>query len=482
MLLYNLILLPALIGILCAVIPGWNRKNTLMLMLPQGLLAVGAVALAVAGTSMATPVFSLTDTLTFSLAMDGLGRFFTVLVAACWLFSIPYASVYMEHEAHRGRFYAFFFLTEAAVIGTSLAADFTTLYLFFEMATLLSFPLVLHDQSEAALLGARKYFFYSVGGAFVALFGVVALYREYGTLVFSETGTSAALTPLAMLGVFLMIIGFGAKAGLYPLHNWLPSAHPAAPSPASALLSGLIAKCGVIAIIRLLFFLVGADALRGTWVQYTAIALALVTVAMGSFMGCLAHNLKKRLAYSSISQISYVLLGIFILTPHGATGALLQFLFHALSKIGIFQCAGAIICLTGCTQVEELRGMGRRLPVTMLCFTFFSMSLVGIPPFGGFWSKWHLCLAALEGLPTVLRYLVPVVLILSALLTAGYLFAPIVSAFFPGEDCPAELTVPVKEPAALMLSPVVLSLAVSLPGLFPAATVSVMQRIAETLL
>lgn len=434
------------------------------------------------GAILATPVYYLTDTITFSLAWDSFGGFFAILVSLCWLLSLPYAAVYMEHEAHHGRFYAFFFLTEAAVIGTALAADFMTLYLFFELATLFSFPLVLHDHTPMAVLGGQKYLYYSVGGAFLALFGITVLYRETGTLLLTPGGIPAELTPLTLPAVFCMVAGFGAKAGLYPLHNWLPTAHPVAPAPASAVLSGLITKAGVVAIIRLLFDFAVPELLRGTWLQYTAIILALIGVAMGSFMGCTEMNLKKRLAYSSISQISYILLGLFTLTPHGISGGLMQLLFHAAAKIGAFQCAGAIIHLTGCTRVDELRGMGRRLPLTMVCFTLLSLSLVGIPPFGGFWSKWHLCLAALEGLPMVLSYLVPAVLILSALLTAGYLFAPIISAFFPGEDCPAELLEPVKEPPAMVASLIVFCLVCTVFGLYPAPLVSALQRIAEALM
>lgn len=482
MLLYAFILSPAFVGLLCGLIPQWNKKRTLFLMLPQGLLAAGTMVASFSGAILATPVYYLTDTITFSLAWDSFGGFFAILVSLCWLLSLPYAAVYMEHEAHHGRFYAFFFLTEAAVIGTALAADFMTLYLFFELATLFSFPLVLHDHTPMAVLGGQKYLYYSVGGAFMALFGITVLYFEVGSLVLTPGGTVTELTPLAALGIILMILGFGAKAGLYPLHNWLPTAHPVAPSPASAVLSGLITKAGVVAIIRLLFCLVGPEVLRGTWVQYTAIVLALIGVAMGSFMGCVEMGLKKRLAYSSISQISYVLLGIFILTPHGIEGGLLQVFFHAAAKIGVFQCAGAVIFLTGKTRVDEFRGLGRRIPITTVCFTILSLSLVGIPPLGGFWSKWHLCLAALEGLPTVLSYLVPAVLILSALLTAGYLFAPIISAFFPGEDCPAELLEPVREPPAMVASLIVFCLVCTVVGLYPAPLVSALERIAGALM
>ena len=480
---YLILVLPLLQGLSCLFLPERDGKGKIAYFLALQTLEVGLVGWMVCrgGSLTSGPVY-VAEALAFALRWDGFSSFFAVLVSVCWLLSVPYSAVYLRHEEHRNRFYLFFFLTESALLGTSFAGNFVTLYLLFELATMFSFPLVLHDHSPMAVLGGQKYLYYSVGGAFVALFGIGALYFATGGLALTQGGTLTELTSLTALAVFCMILGFGAKAGLYPLHNWLPTAHPVAPSPASAVLSGLITKAGVVAILRLLFNLVGPELLRGTWVQYAAITLALIGVAMGSFMGCVEMNLKKRLAFSSVSQISYVLLGLFILTPHGLVGGLMQVLFHAVAKIGAFQCAGAVIFLTGYTRVDELRGMGRRAPVTMLCFTVFSLSLVGIPPFGGFWSKWHLCLAALEGLPTVLSYLVPAVLILSALLTAGYLFAPVISAFFPGEDCPQELTSPVKEPPMMMVSLIALSLVCLVPGLIPDTLVSLMERIVGTLM
>lgn len=482
--LYLIILLPLALGISSAFSrPGGSKTQTVCFLAVQAAELVAVIFAVTSGKAWETPPRALTESLLFSLRLDGLGAFFCLLTACAWLLTILYASVYMTHEGAEPRFYAFLFSTEAAVMGAALAADTVTFYLFFEMTTLLSAPLVLHDLTPKAVLGSIKYLYYSIGGAFAALFGI-ALFAVNGSVSFALGGTlgDGPLSPTLMAAAFCTVLGFGAKAGLYPLHNWLPAAHPVAPAPAHALLSGIIAKVGALGILRMIFFVIGVEHLRGTWVQYTAIVLALIGVAMGSFMGCVEMGLKKRLAYSSISQISYVLLGIFILTPHGVEGGLLQIFFHAAAKIGVFQCAGAVIFLTGKTRVDEFRGLGRRIPITTVCFTILSLSLVGIPPLGGFWSKWHLCLAALEGLPTVLSYLVPAVLILSALLTAGYLFAPIVSAFFPGEDCPAELTEPVKEPLAMVVSLIVFCLVCTVLGLYPAPLVSALEHIAGALM
>ena len=474
--LYLILLLPLALAALSLIRN--DRARTVILAAGQVLLLALLIGACTLG-DMATPVWHMTADLTFSLRLDGMGRFFCLLTAVCWLLTIPYASVYMTHEGHHPRFYAFLMLTEAAVLGAALAADLVTLYLFYELTTLLSFPLVLHTQRPKALLGAVKYLYYSVCGGFIALFGVVLLAQQ-SSLTFVRGGYFQTLSPTLLAASFLMLLGFGAKAGLYPLHNWLPSAHPVAPAPAHALLSGIIAKVGAIAAIRVIYFTVGAEALRGTWVQTVCIVLTLVTIFMGSFMGCTENGLKKRLAYSSISQISYVLTALFLLTEDGLTGGLLQVFFHAWAKIGLFLIAGVIIHLAGLRNVEDFRGLGRRLPVTFLCLVFVSLSLVGIPPFGGFVSKWAISLAALDGLGGPLAYLVPAVLLVSALLTAGYLFAPIVSGFFPGEGFTGEPRL--REPPAMTLPLVVLAAVCLVLGLFPDRLTALFQSLAAQVL
>ena len=483
--LYGMILLPAAMGLFCAFTgDGQRRLRRAVLLTGQIVLLLLALYAALSGRDYASPLWQITETITFSLRLDAVGILFCCLTAFCWLLTIPYAHVYMPHQGGEPRFYAFLFATEAAVMGAALAADFMTLYLFFELTTVLSAPLVLHGQDDGALLGGAKYLYYSVGGAFLALFGMAVLQQHCATLAFVKGGSllPGHHTPLVLAAVFCAIVGFGAKAGLYPLHNWLPSAHPAAPAPASALLSGIIAKCGVLAILRLLYFVVGPEAIRGTWVQTAALTLTALTIALGSYMGCLERGLKKRLAYSSISQISYVLLGLFLLTERGVMGGMLQLFFHALAKIAIFQAAGAVILLTGNTRIDQFRGLGRRMPVTMLCFTVVSLSLVGIPPFGGFWSKWYLATAALAAVPGALGYVIPAVLILSALLTAGYLAQPIIAAFFPGRDCPEALLEPVDEPTAMMTSLVIFAALSGLLGFAPNAVLTLMEKLASYVL
>ena len=384
-------------------------------------------------------LFSMTETLTIALKLDGISKLFMAIAAFGFLLVGLYAFRYLEHEEKDDRFFCFYLLSLAALMGMDFSRNLVTMYLFFEMITLLSMPLVLFDRTEEAVRGALKYLFYSVAGAFLALGCIFFLSRYCVSLEFVAGGNldmekAAGHETLLRIVVFLGVVGFGAKAGMYPLHGWLPTAHPVAPAPASAVLSGIIAKAGVLAIIRVIYFSVGADFLRGTWVQQTLLALALLTVFMGSMMAYREKVFKKRLAYSSVSQISYALVGLFFLTPQSALGGLLHVLFHAVIKVCLFLVAGSFIHNTGKHRVEEFVGFGKSMPKTLWGFTLAALALIGIPPASGFVSKWYLALGALDSGLGVYVWLAPVVLLISALLTAGYLLPITVSGFFPGKD------------------------------------------------
>lgn len=402
-----------------------------------------------------------------SFAVDNVGKIVSILVAAGWLLAAIFSSVYMKHETGERSFYVFMLLTEAFCLGTAFASNLMTLYVMFEATTLCSMPLVLHSRKKEAVGAAKTYLFYSLGGAFTALLGIALIYTQISDFSFTSGGAAnGGLSAFSLAGAFLCVVGFGAKAGLFPLHAWLPTAHPVAPAPASALLSGLITKSGVVAIIRIIYFVVGADKLRGTWVQETLVILALATVLMGSVLALRENELKKRLAYSSVSQISYVLTGLFIMNETAYNGALLQIVFHATVKIGLFLAAGALIYLKGKKDVTDYVGIGKSYPIIMWCFTLCSLSLIGIPPFGGFFSKWNIAVGALTGLNGWLSYAVPAVLLVSALYTAGYLLPVAAKAFFPGKDFELKQTKDRKEPLAFTLPLIILSAVALFGGVF----------------
>ena len=447
------------------------------------LVIVSAAVAVVAALTNGGEVFTLmhiSPALTLSFAADELSIFFIVLVSLIWCFVQFHAFGYMPHEGGENRFFGFFLLTYGALIALALAANAVTMYMCFELMTLFSMPLVLHNGSEVSRDASIKYLGYSTLGAALALMGFFLFSLNAGSLEFAAGGVPLnGDTGILLVSCFLIVLGFGAKAGLVPLQMWLTEAHPVAPSPASAVLSGLITKGGVIAIIRSVFYLFGADFVKGTWVQTAILSLAVITIFFGSMLAYREKLLKKRLAYSTISNVSYVLFGLFTFSQLGFAGALLQVVFHALAKDALFLCAGSIIFATHKTYVSELTGIGRRMPVTMWCFAIAALSLIGIPPAGGFVAKWYLAIGALQS-GSVLQLVGVIVLMVSALLTAFYLLPIVAKAFFPGKDYPVEEACEVE--TKMLVPVVVFSALVILLGIVPGGINQFITALAGTLM
>ncbi|MCM1542842.1 MAG: proton-conducting membrane transporter [Blautia sp.] len=436
------------------------------------MLSVAVTLYAAWTGERAMTLFTLLDGMPVCFRIDGLGRLFMTIVGIVWLATGFYSFVYMKHEGEEARFFGLYLLLYGVLAGLAFSGNLVTMYLFYELMTLVSMPMVLHNGSREAIMASLKYLFYSLCGAYGGLFGIVFLYRYCDSLTFTAGGTLNAAAVqghegILLIAVFVMILGFGAKAGMLPLHSWLPAAHPVAPSPASALLSGIIVKFGVLAVIRTVYYIVGPEFVRGTWVQYGWMILTLLTVFMGSMLAYREPALKKRLAYSTVSQVSYILFGLSLLTPDAMTGALLHTAAHAFVKCGLFLTAGVFLYQCGYTRVDQLTGIGKKMPKTLWCYTIFALALIGIPPTAGFVSKWYLAEGALaSGIP-VFSWLGPVVLLVSALLTAGYLLPVTMKGFFPGEEA-ASLDLSKKEPSLLLLVPLaVLAALALLLGILP---------------
>ncbi|MBR4718961.1 MAG: proton-conducting membrane transporter [Lachnospiraceae bacterium] len=432
-------------------------------------------------------IWNLTKDIPILFRADALGLLFFILTVTMWVMDLVFSIEYMKHEKHKKRYYLFYALTLVSMAGACLAGNLITIYLCYEFMSILSLPLVLHEQTDEALAAGRKYIFYSIGGAFTGLAGFFFIYVYGDTLDFTPGGvlnmSMLAGHETAMLIVtMLVIIGFGSKAGMFPLHAWLPTAHPVAPSPASAFLSGNITKMGVLMIIRFVYYLVGPDLIRGTWVQYSFIGLTLLTILMGSMMAYKEPLMKKRLAYSTVSQVSYALFGIALLNPVGLIGGLMHVVFHSLVKNTLFQTAGAVIHMTGFKKVSEYKDIARKMPVTMWCFTLVSLTLVGVPPTSAFLSKWYLAEASLGSGLAVTSWLGPLVLIISALLTAAYLLGITLKAFFPGDeyDYPC---LNKKEPNLWMLVPMlIMTVLAVLFGIWPGGIMDIITGIAGSVL
>ncbi len=465
MLIICTVLFPIIAGILTSVTraPSYKSRCFRYALVSLVSAALGCATIVQGGE---ITLFSFSKNVTFTFCLDNLGKFFMAAVLILYTCAAFYAMEYMKMEENRPTFFAFYYVSLGALIAVCASGNLVTVYFCFEMATLTTVPLVLHERTKEAISAGLKYLFYSIGGALMGLFGVFFVYyyglarRAFQIGGFLDRNAVAGHEGILLAAVLVGILGFGTKAGMYPMHGWLPTAHPIAPAPASALLSGIIAKAGVIAVIRLIYYCVGADFIRGTFVQYTWMILAMITIFMGSMMAYLEKNMKKRLAYSTISQISYIMLALSLLSEGGVRGALLHVMSHASSKGCLFLCAGVFIYKLGKRRVDELVGVGKQMPLVMWCFLIASLSLVGIPPMGGFLSKWVIALSVADDGMKVLNILPIVILLISAMLTAGYLLPVAFKAFFPGKDYPE--TKEHDDPSALMTVPMILLCSVSL--------------------
>lgn len=398
-----------------------------------------------------------TGDLSICFKVDGMGMVFAGLVSALWPFATLYAFEYMTKEEHEKIFFLFYTMTYGITLGIALSANLLTMYFFYELLTLVTVPLVMHTLTREAILASRKYLYYSLGGAAFAFIGLIMIII-YGTTTDFILGGVLDLTKIGgrtnvLLFVYVMaFLGFGVKAAVFPFNSWLPQAG-VAPTPVTALLHAVaVVKSGAFAIIRLTYYSFGVDFLKGTWAQTTVMLVVMFTIVYGCSRAVKETHLKRRLAYSTISNLSYILFGVTIMTPLGLVGALTHLIFHAVIKICSFFCAGAIIHQTEKQYVHELNGMGYRMPCIFGIFTVSALALMGVPGLAGFISKWNLASAAVDsGNPVA--YFGIACLLISALLTAIYMLTIVVRAFFPGEDFDDSSIKEFKDPNWKMLLP-----------------------------
>ena len=382
-----------------------------------------------------TPV-SLYPGISLKFRLDGLGALFSVTSSFLWIMAAFYCIGYMRafKEHAQTRFYLCYAVAVGAGVGVAFAGSLFTLYLFYEVISIITYPLVMHHQDEEGYQGGRKYLIYLMftSKAFL-LTGMALTYVICGTLDFSSSGVMAGVFPVGanptMVTVTYLMFLFGfAKAGIMPLHNWLPDAM-VAPTPVSALLHAVVVvKAGVFSICRVMLSLFGVSLLQRSGLGLFTAYFVSVTILTASVIALTKTNLKARLAYSTVSQLSYVVLGVAMLTPRGISGGLLHIANHAFSKITLFFCAGAIAAASGKKDIRELGGIGWRMPFTMVAFGLASLSMIGAPPACGFVSKWYMALGAMD----IHNVILLAVLLVSSLLNACY-FVPIFLTSFFGE-------------------------------------------------
>ncbi|MDD3164465.1 MAG: proton-conducting transporter membrane subunit [Oscillospiraceae bacterium] len=374
--------------------------------------------------------------LALALKVDGLTKVFGTMAAVLWVPATFYAFEYMSHEHNQTRFFAFYLMSYGVTMGVAMAANPVTLYFFYECLTLATLPIVMHEMDGRARYAGKMYILYSMGGAGLAFAAVIFLMvystgsAEFVMGGFLNAGMIAGCMGLVQLIYLLGFFGFAVKAAIFPLHGWLPAAS-VAPTPVTALLHAVaVVKAGVFAAIRLSYYSFGAEVLTGGWAQKIILACAIFTVLYGSARALRMPHLKRRLAYSTISNLSYTLIGVALLSPVGLAAALLHMLVHAVCKITLFFCAGSILVQTGDEYVYQLRGYSRRMPIVFWTFLICSLGLMGIPPLAGFSSKWVLLTAAFAD-GSVLALCAAGALIVSAVLTALYLISVAMTACQP---------------------------------------------------
>ena len=424
---------------------------------PQGRMArqnyvlasacvTSALALWAVFTLRDGPLFTLLtmgDHLFIAFRVDGLSCLFASLVAVLWPLACLYAVEYMSREGHENRFFTFYLASFGVTLGIAFSANALTMYLFYELLTLATLPLVMHAMDSKARYAGRVYLTYSMCGAALGFLAMVML-LEHGGTVFLLGGSlvcPAGKEDTLRLAYVLGFFGFGVKAAVFPGHKWLLRAS-VAPTPVTALLHAVaVVKAGAFAVLRLIYFGFGADFLHGTWAQAVVMTGTIVTIVYGSARALRTPHLKRRLAFSTVSNLSYILFAFTLMSPAGMVGGMTHMVYHAFIKITMFCCAGAIIHCSGKEYVYDLEDFGRVMPVVFGTFATAALGLMGVPPLAGFTSKWMLATSAV-GMGEGIGYLAAAALILSALLTALYLMQIVLLAFFPRQNRQLTVRVP----------------------------------------
>lgn len=398
------------------------------------LIVLSLIPTVMQGREVVFTAFKVIPGISLAFRVDALGLLFALVSSSLWIVTSAYSIGYMRglREHSQTRYYCFFALALSATLGVAFSANLLTMYLFYEMLSFATYPLVTHHQDAEARSSGRKYLFYIVGGSIaLVLPAMVICYFKTGTLDFSSQGFLAGSVDRSMAGILLLMFVFGlAKVGIMPFHSWLPAAM-VAPTPVSALLHAVaVVKVGAFCVLRVVTGVFGVDLLKSMDLGVMLGYIASITVIVASLIALSQDGLKRRLAFSTIGQLSYIVLGAALLVPSGLIGAFVHIAMHAFGKITLFFCAGAIFVATGRQNISEMVGIGRRMPVTMTAFLIGSLSVIGLPPCGGFLSKWNLLVGTLESHQTVFL----IVLLVSSLLNAAYFLPVVYRAFFVSGD------------------------------------------------
>lgn len=414
--------------------PNYREAVTLLAGVILFLVVLSLVPIILDGDRPEIVLIKIMPGLSLAFKVEPLGLLFALIASGLWTITSVYAIGYMRghQEENQTRFYFFFAVAISVTIGVAFSANLLTLFIFYELLTLSTFPLVTHHGSKKAIRGGLVYLGILMGTSIVfLLLAIVWTWNLTGTLDFIPGGILTGKASKGVIFALFMLYVFGTgKAALMPFHRWLPAAM-IAPTPVSALLHAVaVVKAGVFTVMKVVVYIFGLDLLAITDVSTWLIYVAAATILIASLVALTKDNLKARLAYSTISQLSYIILGAALANSWGIIGGSMHIVTHAFGKITLFFCAGAILVASHKTEISDMKGIGLKMPFTMGAFLIGSLSIIGLPPFGGAWSKWYLVLGSLEGG----HYLAVVVIILSSLLNIAYLLPIVVNAFFIPEE------------------------------------------------
>lgn len=429
--------IPLVGSLLIALSSRWPNLREAMTLLTAGLLFANVLALlspVLEGARPEITLLTLLPGLSLTLALEPLGMLFALVASSLWIINSVYSIGYMRgnQEQHQTGFYVCFAIALSATQLLALSGNLLTLFLAYEILTFSTYPLVTHKRTDAARAGGRSYLGYLLFSSIGLLMTAIVLtYVTAGRLDFQPGGILTGQASGALLGTLLFLYAFGiGKAALMPLHKWLPAAM-VAPTPVSALLHAVaVVKAGVFTVVKVIVYIFGLDLMQGAdwsgWLVY----VAGFTVVSASAIAFYQDNLKRRLAYSTISQLGYVVMAAAVLTPLSVVGATMHIAAHAVSKITLFFAAGSIYTAAHKTEVSQLNGIGRAMPWTMAAFAIGALSMIGLPPTAGFTSKWFMLSGALQAN----QLFVVAVLCISTLLNAGYYLPIVYRAFFRQPD------------------------------------------------
>ncbi len=477
------ILIPIVLAVPIVLLP-FKKRRDMELYIEAVVLLTSVISFLIIFNRPGTlELIHFTDKVTFTLQLDGLGTVFDGLISVLWPIATLYAFEYMSHEERERPFFMFYTMTFGVTLGITLSGNIVTMYFFYEMLTLITIPLVVHPFTREAVLATRKYMYFSLGGAALGFIGVAYLTYVGDGTGFVLGGILGEIAGSLNMNVLMIIyiaafLGFSVKTAMFPFYSWLPDAG-VAPTPVTALLHAVaVVNAGVFACIRLTYYCFGTDLLRDSAAQTILMILTMFTIVFGCSMAVKETHIKRRLAYSTVSNLSYMLFGVTMMTPQGLMAALCHMVFHAIMKISAFFCAGAIMHQGGVEYIHETDGFGRRMPVVYTALTIAGLGLMGVPGTVGFLSKYYLAEAALDS-GNMLEIVGIGCLLVSALLTAIYMMTLVIRGFFPGKDFDMSTISHVKDPSWQMLLPLVIfSVAIIVLGFWAAPLTNLLNQVA----